>query len=218
MSTDPAPTALMARPNSAGAVRDFLTEASGSGALSGSTAKALRTALTTVLQTIESDSWAEFDMAGADEDQVFKRFTNRTGNKYTPATQQAYKTRFHQARAMYLAREAGDPNWVQVGRVTRERSQTPKGSAGPARTRGADRSTEPAVLGTGIDAGVSAAGPRPAMLAFPIPIRPGVQGQLVLPADLTAGEARRICAVVTALAQDEGPAIAQAPPSAGGAP
>jgi len=38
------------------------------------------------------------------------------------------------------------------------------------------------------------------LIAYDIPIRPGVRGRLILPADLTDQEAERLCAIVRAIA------------------
>ncbi len=49
------------------------------------------------------------------------------------------------------------------------------------------------------------------MTEFPIPLRPGVQGKLILPDDLTQKEAKKVVAIVTALAIEEQLAITAGP-------
>jgi hypothetical protein len=49
------------------------------------------------------------------------------------------------------------------------------------------------------------------MIEFPIPLRPGVQGKLILPDDLTKKEAERVAKVVSALAIEEQLAITGGP-------
>jgi hypothetical protein len=50
------------------------------------------------------------------------------------------------------------------------------------------------------------------VIEFPIPLRPGVQGKLILPDDLTKREAERVVKVVNALAIEEQLAITAGSP------
>lgn len=45
----------------------------------------------------------------------------------------------------------------------------------------------------------------PHMATYPLPIRPGVRGLLIVPEDLTEREAARLCGLITALALPDPP-------------
>ena len=165
------------------------------------TATSYRTAVRRVLES-EEDSGA-LDLRSIDLDGTLRRFSNRRRGDFKEQSLSSYAQRFRQAVSMYLAFLDGG-EWRPARRAARSPAKpgtlVDDGSAElPTRTR----STETVRKQTASDRDTSAPigdSRNPAMITFPLPIRPGVRGQLLAPEDLTAHEARRICQVVTALA------------------
>jgi hypothetical protein len=162
------------------------------------TAVALRTGCRKVLDT--EDDWANVDIRTLDVDGLITRFRNRSRGDLADRSVSNYEQRFRSTVEMYRKWLDDDPTWRPS---TRTRSTT----AGAKRT--ASTSTNPpAVAPAGEPTPETLAAPPAAgMVTYPLPIRPGLQGRLVLPDDLTAKEAKRIANFVSALAFDEQLAI-----------
>jgi len=91
----------------------FLDAAIAKGWLNVSTAKALRTASTKVLEI--EPGWESVDLRSVEIDSLFQRFQNLRRNEYGDASLKVYRTRFGQAVKMYVARLDGDANWQSYG-------------------------------------------------------------------------------------------------------
>lgn len=157
------------------------------------TASSYRTAARRVLET-EGDP-ALIDLRKLDVDELLRRFANRTRGDFKEQSLATYEQRFRNALAMYLTYlEGGD--WRPAKRASRssdKRRPTPVKGPQRAASSGSNDEGSPAARPT-------RAHGAPAMITFPLPIRAGVRGQLVVPEDLTAQEAQRISQVVAALA------------------
>lgn len=155
------------------------------------TASALRTGCRKVLDV--EDDWANVDIRTLDVDGLITRFRNKSRGELADRSVSNYEQRFRSTVEMYLKWLDDDPTWRPT---TRTRST----GAAAKRTAAANGSkTEETLASTKDATQLPAAG----MITYPLPIRPGVQGRLVLPEDLTAKEARRIASFVSALAFDE---------------
>lgn len=159
------------------------------------TATTYRTAARRVLEG-EGDP-ASIDLRRIDVDELLRRFANRRRGDFKEQSLNAYAMRFRQALSMYLSYlDGGD--WRPTPRAAR-RQDDKTDSAGRRRPSMPPR--------TAVESGNADTDPphpdsravAAAMITFPLPIRPGVRGQLVVPEDLTAAEAQRISQVVAAL-------------------
>ena len=163
------------------------------------TAVALRTGCRKVLDT--DDDWANIDIRTLDVDGLITRFRNKSRGDLADRSVSNYEQRFRSTVEMYRKWLDDDPTWRPSARTrstaaATKRTATANGTKAEAAAPVAEAKTEtphaPHVAG---------------MVTYPLPIRPGVQGRLVLPEDLTAKEAKRIANFVSALAFEEQLAI-----------
>jgi hypothetical protein len=171
-----------------------------------STASALRTGCKKVLD-VEDDP-STVDLRTADIDDIIRRFRNRWRGQIKDRSIDQYEQRFRQSVDMYLKWLVSDPSW----RPTRQAPRATTNGTGVAPTKKpASRSSSPAAVSGSTAAAEpedAPSGPTsPGMITYPLPIRRGVQGRLVLPEDLSKKEAQRIANFVAALAFDERLAI-----------
>jgi hypothetical protein len=175
-----------------------------------STASALRTGCRKVLEV--DDGWAEVDLRSLDVDALVGRFRIKHRADLRERSLYNYEMRFRQTVDMYLKWLDNDPTWRPSTRTSKAtnagvRNQEPLRSRPaakppvPLETASPEPAAEPA----------SSAGDSVAMIAYPLPIRPGVQGRLLLPEDLSRREAERVANFVNALAFDERLAITARP-------
>lgn len=180
----------------------FLDAAIAKGWLNVSTAKALRTASTKVLE-IEA-GWTDIDLRSVEIDAMFQRFQNLRRNEYGDASLRVYRTRFGQAVKMYVARLDGDANWQSYGPATK--------GTGVGRSNG-DSAAKPKKA---VAKRIESAPQRPmdaapeahrlegaSLMRFPFPIRDDLDAVLSLPRDLTKGEAQRLAAFLSSLARED---------------
>lgn len=173
------------------------------GVLTPSTAKALRTGVVSVL-SIEED-YQNVDVVNMDEEDWLKRFFNLRRDDFSDGTKEAYQTRFRQARAMYLARLNGEKDWASAG-PSRASGSAPRSRS----SRGSGGKRNPSAPPVPEDVATPAPiAPKPNMVSYPYPVRPGMLAHIQLPADLTSREAERIARFVASLAFDERLAITQ---------
>lgn len=163
------------------------------------TASALRTGCQKVLD-VESDL-ESLDMKSADVDGIITRYRNKHRGTMKDQTIETYEQRFRQTVEMYLKWLDGDTSWRPA---QRQRASSGSGDAKPARK--AAKQAEPKVQERVHQQHEPTV---PGMIKYPFPIRPGLQGTITLPEDLTMREAKRIAAFVSTLAlEDEEPARA----------
>ena len=172
------------------------------------TASALRTGCAKVL-SIEDDP-ADVDLRTADVDDIVRRFRNRWRSEIKEKSLDQYDQRFRQAVTMYRKWLDNDPDWRPKHRPASGPSASPKKSEDTA-TIGHRGSGKPSSDKGSV---VHEAPTPPGMVTYPIVIRPGVKGTIMLPENLTKKEAQRVATFVNALALDEVLAIAAGPPEA----
>lgn len=152
------------------------------------TASGLRTGAKKVLE-VESDLDG-LDIRHAELDDILHRFRTRNRGKMKDKSVEVYEQRFRQSVEMYRKWLNSEKDWLPA---TRRRSAAPgngqvkAAAAQPVPTR-TEMPTEPQA---------------PGMITYPFPIRPGLQGKITLPEDLSRREAERIAAFINTLAFDE---------------
>ena len=106
-----------------------------------------------------------------------------------------YEQRFRQAVEMYrrfLNDEEYVPRRTAANKANRASTPTVRKTAAPERSEQKTKFDDPHA---------------PGMITYPFPIRPGLQGKITLPEDLTRREAERIAAFIGTLAFDEAPEV-----------
>jgi hypothetical protein len=166
------------------------------GELNAATASSMRSACRRVLDA-EGDP-GTIDLRATDIEDVLHRFMNRHRSDFKTDSLQAYSARFRKAVHMYLT-------YLDGGSWRPSRARSAATSRLPAtKSDGADRAKSETSEGRLVQPGVAPApAPTTAMITYPLPIRPGVRGQLSIPEDLTVAEARRIQNLIGALAMGD---------------
>lgn len=164
------------------------------------TASALRTACQKVLAV--EDGWTSMDMKTLDIESTASRFRIKHRGDMKDQTLNTYEQRFRQTVDMYGKWLAGDQTWKPTQRKRTVRQTLPNGSTFTTPTPATPTVTEPAPPKVDLP-------PQPGMITYPFPIRPGMQGQITLPEDLSVKESKRIAAFISALAfEDEAQPLA----------
>lgn len=168
-----------------------------------STGIALRGASKKVLD-LEEDH--DLDLRTLDQEDLLRRFHVKSKIDLNDQSRATYESRFRRAVEMYLKYLADDASWKPA--PSKSRASTPRATTSkPAAAEPAAEAKEtPPTPHNG-----TVTPPPPGMIEFPIPLRPGVQGKLILPDDLTKKEAERVVKVVSALAIEEQLAITAGP-------
>lgn len=162
-----------------------------------STASALRTGCQKVLAV--EDDWGLVDVRTMDVDAIVNRFRNKHRGDMKTSTLDAYEQRLRQSVDMYVKWLNDDPTWKPA-----QRRRTPK--AAPSNGGSHTVSTAPKkALPPHQEPPKVDLPPQPGMITYPFPIRPGMQGRIMLPEDLTMREAKRIAAFVSTLAFEDEP-------------
>ncbi len=204
MSAEPIDTAVSPNEGTGAGMIAFLDHLIKRNEVPKETGVALRTGCRRVLE-VEDDPGA-VDIQALDVDGILQRYRNKYRGEVAERTLNNYDQRFRSTVEMYRKWLVDDPSWRP-----RSRSGSNKSAATPAtkatnRTR-APRSghVEEATLGhKEPEAQLPRSEvPRQGMITYPFPIRPGVQGSITLPDDLTPREAKRISAFITTLAFEE---------------
>jgi hypothetical protein len=169
------------------------------------TASALRTGCKKVL-SVEDDLVA-LDLRTVNVDDIVRRWRNHSRGTMKDRSIDQYEQRFRQSVDMYRKWLNDDPDWLGARRA----KVSSNSSAAPRKTtRAASSPAEPGDTKGEVPA---QDGPPPVgMIAYPFPLRPGVQARLVLPEDLTRNEAKRVMNFVGALAFDEQLALTRGEP------
>jgi hypothetical protein len=181
------------QPQSREALIEFLDYLADKGLMEKNTVLTRKAAATKILGIL--DDVEAKDVTGVDLEDVVSRFQRLHGRDYTPVSLISYKSRLRSALddfRSYLSNPlAFRPSVQSRARIKpKPKSNKDDQAEGAAKT---DRGLEPMR---------SIPLPSAAGLVVPIPIRPNltihIQG---LPFDLTEAEARKIAAVITAMAQ-----------------
>lgn len=164
------------------------------------TASALRTGCQKVL-SIEDDPNG-LDLRSADISAIISRFRNKHRLDMKPRTLEQYEQRFRQSVEMYLKWLDDDPTWKPTQRKRVSNGSGSKLSKDATRATSAPAESMPTIEQ-----------PQPGMIKYPFPIRPGLQGTITLPEDLSVREAKRIAAFVSTLALEDAPELSRALPA-----
>lgn len=183
----------------------FLDVAIKRGDISQATGIALRTGSRKILDLEEND---QADLRTLDQDDLLRRFHIKSKIDLNDKSRATYEGRFRKAVEMYLKYLDDDPTWKPA--PPKPRTNTPKAANSTNKAATTGKTPEPPLPMNGGAAGPITP-PTVGMVDFPIPLRPGVYGKLVLPEDLTQKEAKKVVAIVTALATEERLAITAGP-------
>jgi hypothetical protein len=167
------------------------------------TGGALRTASRKYLE-LEDDP-DSVDLRTIDRDGMSRRFVNKHRVELNEKSLETYNHRFRQAVDMYINFLDGN-EWNTI----KSRATSPKARSNGSAKSAAKAPTPPADIEPASGGAVA----QPGMTTFPIPLRPGVVGKLILPDNLTQKEAKKVVAIVTALATEEHLAITAGSPQA----
>ena len=175
----------------------FLSYIGDKGLVNAGTAKGWKVAVSQILTDLSQAE--EQDVRKIDIDVAFRRYMNKNPGTLAPSTLTEYRRRIPTAVQEFLAWKA-DP----VG-------YKPRGLGKPVRnSNGGGNGERPAARRTerpAATAHVTMPSQTPSgALPMPFPLRPDFLAQLVLPRDLTADEAKRLSAFITALVVDFKPA------------
>lgn len=171
------------------------------GLVSRPNANAIKVGVREVLQHAEGEDWESKNVSGLDVEDVLRRFETLRAAKYTPGSLKTYRYRFRNAMTMYQGFLQDPGGWRPANR--------PRATATPTRSRANDRPQPTATTSSPSSSPVPGddASERPGMMTYPHPLwRDGtvVFARLILPNDLTAREAEKICGHIKMLARDEG--------------
>lgn len=166
---------------SANALLKFLIFAAEKGMLKRATAENRRNASKRILDILEIEE--KNDLRNIGVEKVFNRFQNLKGHEISPSSLNIYKSRFKASLTDFLS-WADNPSAFKTASATRSRKKDQED--------GADRTGKSTPPKHHINVND---------IAFPIPIREGVVVTISnIPNDLTEEEAKKIAAVVQALA------------------
>jgi hypothetical protein len=136
----------------------------------------------------------EADVRLVDIDTAFRKFTNRSSGRFTPATLQEYLRRTKVAVSNFQEYRADPAKYRPPPSRTNDKvakAQRAPADARTSRRRAESTATERAETATA--------------LVMTFPLRPDFNAQLILPRDLTTEESRRLGAFIATLAADYKP-------------
>lgn len=171
----------------------FLTFASSRGLMNANTAGSLRAAVKEVLQSVEPDGWEATDLTKIDLADYCQRFERLSAGRYKPDSVLVYKSRFRNAVAMFL-------QYLEDPSAWRYKPDRPSASRPKPPANGSPRGGRHAPLAHAVGADEA---PKAATITYPFPVRQGVVASLVLPADLTKPEAKRLAAFIDSVAVEQ---------------
>jgi hypothetical protein len=151
-----------------------------------STAQGWRVATTKVLSDLTPEERG--DVRRIDVDATFKQFLNRNPGRLSPASTGEYRRRVGRAIDEFVS-------WMEnpAGYGSRTAAWTAKSES---RARSKPRAPAAPVPAPAVDS------PEPGGIALSFPVRPGFLAHVVVPADLTVDEARRMGVFLLTLAPD----------------
>lgn len=176
------------------ALQEFLDYLGDKGLMAKATAHARKAAANKILGILSEEEAS--DITGIDLDDIVVRFSNLHGKKYTPQSLVTYKSRLRSALDDFDAYIANPLGFRPSLQRREPRAKESKGQGPTSSTSDSTPRSEPVRP--------SAHAPLAASNILPIPLRSDltihVQG---LPFDLTPGEAKKIAAVIQAMAMVE---------------
>jgi hypothetical protein len=188
----------------------FLEWAGSRGEVNSRTAGARAVAVRKVL-AVEGAPIDSVDIRKVDVEDLLERWETLNRTRYSTETLGVYRSRFRMAVKSYLAWLDKRPDWKSAGRrrlVVKKRSPEAGNGASPKEQRGRVQPTSSSqVVGEQSDGHAAhdvATPPVTPMIPYDVPLRTGgdLRARLVLPADLTRADARRLSRFIESLAFD----------------
>lgn len=179
------------------ALVDFWKWVGDKGLVNANTATGVKAASTQVLGVL--DNWESLDVKALDPEDVFKRFMNKRGREFTPASLATYRRRFNFGLTDFLSYAAAPDTWkpnMQDRPARKEKRGVPAEASAATGSDAVDLTSEPAPIGTATTA-------RSGLVEYPFPLREGRFAYLRLPADLNASDVKRLNAYLAALVIDD---------------
>lgn len=176
-------------------VLDFMDYLAGKGLLKANTANARKSAASALFDVLEQDE--RLDVREIDLDSLALRFANKQGDKFTPQSLKTYKSRTKSALADFISYRE-NPLGFSPKSQTRKSSKN-KSKTSTNITQGTDQ-TPDRKTSSSVEVDEFASSN---VVIFPIPLRANLTVKIAnLPNDLTTAEARKISAVINALAMN----------------
>ncbi len=203
---------------SAKALVEHWSWAAEKGLMNGATARAYRAACSQILSVL-GENWESIETTTIDPDEAIRRFKNLRARDFKPASIATYEGRFKSAIVSFLA-YVNDPGaWKPA---SQDRAVKPKDEKRP-KTKNADESRSspsthaessstagtsphqaPQISSPPFHPGPSTQSlPREEYGDFTFPIRRNFTARIVIPRDLTQGEAKRLSAFISLLVQGD---------------
>jgi hypothetical protein len=176
-----------------GSASDFVAHwdwAASKGLLKKNTANALKTAATRVLRA-EGEDWDRIDVRSIDPDNLLDRFENLAKRDFTPSSLSTYRSRFKKALSLYLSYLEDPRGYRPQGRERAVSSERGRPKVGNQSGR---------IEVDSVSVPVESTQSSVRMVRYPFPVRIGVIGELLLPADLRKEEVKRLIAFLDSVA------------------
>jgi hypothetical protein len=162
---------------------DHWSWAASKGVMNGNTAAGLKAACTQVFSVL--DDWQNADINTLDIEDLLLRFQNLKKKDFKPQVLEVYKRRFRKAVESYKQYLRDPGGWKPV---VQEKSPS------PVRVAKSAKSSPTATVGSN--------SPAFGGIEYPFPLRPGIMAKLILPADLTGEDVRRLSGFMAMLVVD----------------
>jgi hypothetical protein len=175
------------------ALKAFLDYVGEKGLVNSSTAQGWRVAVTKVLDDLSEQEQA--DVRKIDLEVAFRKFMNKSGGGFTPASLAQYRARAGKALKQFIGYTANPSTYKGSGGMKLPKRSDAGDNGSSQKRRGS--SPPPKVAPVAQEMPAVSAG-----LSLPFPIRPDFRAQIVIPQDLTVDEARRMGAFILTLAAD----------------
>jgi hypothetical protein len=165
------------------ALVDHWSWAAEKGLMNKNTAGTLRAACSQILSSVD-DNWETLDIRELNPDDAFRRFQNKRGKDFRPASLHDYARRFKQAHTSYLRYLENPASWRFESTERAPRNEGARHPRPQAKT------------------GVANFEINPNLVRYPFPVREGQTALLCLPPDLKTAEAKRLITFIMSLAID----------------
>lgn len=179
----------------------FLDYAADKGLMNKETARSKKVSVSAILEILDENE--KSDVRELDVDDIIQRFANLEGQKFTPSSLSVYKSRFNSSIRDFV-RYRDNPLSYTAAKSKPKKLKLKKKKDKSTSTATSSVTTPHPQQRTITNSGINNSTAAFESHVFPIPIRDGLTVRIAgLPHDLSAAEAKRIAAVVTALAIED---------------